>query len=238
MKAPASRRGFTLIELLVVIAIIAILAAILFPVFAKARERARTTSCLNNQIQIGRALLMYLDNNDELYPHYPPNGGQIDYLWETSLKSFLKAGSQVYECPSTAGYGGGISGWGNANTGWQVNWPKGKEQGGYTHNGWMYSIGEAEVKSPAETMFDSDGIWVDAWPTKGQTIPKSKVNGANDGGLGRIAIDRHNGGINVTFVDGHAKWAKRDALQKLKYCAFDGQEFTFYGMTCNDFDVK
>jgi prepilin-type processing-associated H-X9-DG protein len=84
-------------------------------------------------------------------------------------------------------------------------------------------------------MFDSDGIWVDAWPTKGQTIPKDKVNGANDGGLGRIAIDRHNGGINMTFVDGHAKWWKRDLLQKVKYCAYDGQIFTYYSTACADF---
>jgi len=62
------KRGFTLIELLVVIAIIAVLAAILFPVFAKAREKARQTSCLNNQRQIGTAVLMYAQDHDEMYP--------------------------------------------------------------------------------------------------------------------------------------------------------------------------
>ncbi|HEY3266155.1 MAG TPA: prepilin-type N-terminal cleavage/methylation domain-containing protein [Armatimonadota bacterium] len=62
------RRGFTLIELLVVIAIIAILAAILFPVFAKARERAKSTTCLNNLKQLGIAMRMYADDNDGGYP--------------------------------------------------------------------------------------------------------------------------------------------------------------------------
>src|SRR6059058_2594607 len=62
------RRGFTLIELLVVIAIIAILAAILFPVFAKAREKARATSCLSNTKQLGAGLLMYIQDYDERMP--------------------------------------------------------------------------------------------------------------------------------------------------------------------------
>jgi prepilin-type N-terminal cleavage/methylation domain-containing protein/prepilin-type processing-associated H-X9-DG protein len=68
MHTPSSQRGFTLIELLVVIAIIAILAAILFPVFAKAREKARQTSCLNNQRQIAVSILMYAQDHDEELP--------------------------------------------------------------------------------------------------------------------------------------------------------------------------
>ena len=65
-------RGFTLIELLVVIAIISVLAAILFPVFASAREKARAISCLSNQKQIGLALLQYLQDNDDKYPQEHP----------------------------------------------------------------------------------------------------------------------------------------------------------------------
>jgi prepilin-type N-terminal cleavage/methylation domain-containing protein len=64
------RKGFTLIELLVVIAIIAILAAILFPVFAKAREKARQTSCLSNEKEIALAILMYTQDYDEKFPIY------------------------------------------------------------------------------------------------------------------------------------------------------------------------
>ena len=68
------RSGFTLIELLVVIAIIAILAAILFPVFAKAREKARQISCLSNEKQLGLGFLQYAQDNDELLPSYQGNG--------------------------------------------------------------------------------------------------------------------------------------------------------------------
>src|SRR3954467_699588 len=72
----ASRRAFTLIELLVVIAIIAILAAILFPVFASARERARQSSCTNNLKQLGTAFQLYIEAWDEVYPGpgYPASG--------------------------------------------------------------------------------------------------------------------------------------------------------------------
>src|SRR5260370_6629248 len=77
----ALRRGFTLIELLVVIAIIAILAAILFPVFARAREQARKTTCLSNMKQIGLSLGMYLQDNDEVFP---PGGLKV---WEATKKT-------------------------------------------------------------------------------------------------------------------------------------------------------
>lgn len=70
MKPLQSRSGFTLIELLVVIAIIAILAAILFPVFAQAREKARSASCLSNTKQLGLGLVMYVQDYDETFPYW------------------------------------------------------------------------------------------------------------------------------------------------------------------------
>ena len=69
-----TRRGFTLIELLVVIAIIAILAAILFPVFAQAREKARNAACLSNCKQLGTAVMLYVQDYDEVYPVHGYNG--------------------------------------------------------------------------------------------------------------------------------------------------------------------
>lgn len=94
-----SRRGFTLIELLVVIAIIAILAAILFPVFAKARENARKISCLSNLKQIGIGLVQYGQDYDGYMPGSQQNvtGGTIS--WPTIMQPYIK-NEQVFVCPS------------------------------------------------------------------------------------------------------------------------------------------
>ena len=110
------RRGFTLIELLVVIAIIAILAAILFPVFAQAKEAAKKTACLSNQRQTGLASAMYVADHEDVYPQiypqvaplpwetrvegpdpYPDPDGDIYYI----LKSYTKSepGKAVNRCP-------------------------------------------------------------------------------------------------------------------------------------------
>ena len=111
----ACASAFTLIELLVVIAIIAILAAILFPVFAKAREKARQTACLSNCKQIGTALMMYVQDNDETYPHSTGTGGGPTFTYnDIDSKGGTKSFSQhiwqqlypytknwsVYLCPS------------------------------------------------------------------------------------------------------------------------------------------
>ncbi len=92
-------RGFTLIELLVVIAIIAILAAILFPVFAKAREKARGTSCLNNVKQLGLGVMQYTNDYDETLPSGWKNTSPYEYSWRWSILPYVK-NHQVYQCPS------------------------------------------------------------------------------------------------------------------------------------------
>src|ERR1700682_102730 len=98
------KRGFTLIELLVVIAIIAILAAILFPVFAQARESARTTSCLSNMKQIGLALRMYGQDYDETFPGIriltgSDGGLNKGQCWKNLVQPYIK-NSQIFACPS------------------------------------------------------------------------------------------------------------------------------------------
>lgn len=110
----SSRKGFTLIELLVVIAIIAILAAILFPVFAKAREKARQITCVNNMKQIGLAMMQYVQDYDENYPlntfnwQYTVDGTTANAEWSTVVAPYIKAGDVnhrvggVYSCPSFA----------------------------------------------------------------------------------------------------------------------------------------
>jgi len=93
-----TRKGFTLIELLVVIAIIAILAAILFPVFAKVREKARQTSCLSNEKQLGLGFIQYAQDNNETYP-YDTSGGYYDEQgWAGEIYPYVKS-TGVFTCP-------------------------------------------------------------------------------------------------------------------------------------------
>lgn len=96
------RHGFTLIELLVVIAIIAILAAILFPVFAKAREKARQTSCLNNVKQLSLAYMQYAQDYDEWLPGFL-TGNATRYYWYQVIEPYVK-NTQIWLCPSTLYY--------------------------------------------------------------------------------------------------------------------------------------
>jgi prepilin-type N-terminal cleavage/methylation domain-containing protein len=94
-----SHKGFTLIELLVVIAIIAILAAILFPVFARARENARRASCASNLKQIGLGIMQYTQDYDECYMiHYDASAGNAKY-WHQILQPYVKS-TQIFDCPS------------------------------------------------------------------------------------------------------------------------------------------
>jgi prepilin-type N-terminal cleavage/methylation domain-containing protein/prepilin-type processing-associated H-X9-DG protein len=99
---PAGRRGFTLIELLVVIAIIAILAAILFPVFAKAREAARSTSCKNNVKQLATGWAMYAQDYDETtVPIRILGAGTTAFRWNEIIQPYVK-NMQVLTCPSNS----------------------------------------------------------------------------------------------------------------------------------------
>lgn len=138
MKLTRNRSGFTLIELLVVIAIIAILAAILFPVFARAREQARKTSCLSNLKQIGTSMMMYVQDYDERFPAWseqcvhdpfgtidPPGlcGNDTEmafFRWAFVTQPYVK-NIQIYVCPS---YPSNFWKWGGwVYTGCYESWP-------------------------------------------------------------------------------------------------------------------
>jgi prepilin-type N-terminal cleavage/methylation domain-containing protein/prepilin-type processing-associated H-X9-DG protein len=111
-----TKRGFTLIELLVVIAIIAILAAILFPVFAQAREKARAITCLSNEKQLGLAVMMYVQDYNECYPEGAPNGTGSG--WACQIYPYVKS-TGAFKCPDdpnsidvvSYGYNENLVGW-------------------------------------------------------------------------------------------------------------------------------
>jgi prepilin-type N-terminal cleavage/methylation domain-containing protein/prepilin-type processing-associated H-X9-DG protein len=131
------RRGFTLIELLVVIAIIAILAAILFPVFAKAREKARQSSCLSNMKQWGLAALSYIQDYDERFPLQ--DYGTAPYVpWYSALYPYVK-NEQMYHCPSY----GTVTAW----------YPDYGDNANVFQNA---SLGLAQCTTPAQTMMMMD----------------------------------------------------------------------------------
>jgi prepilin-type N-terminal cleavage/methylation domain-containing protein/prepilin-type processing-associated H-X9-DG protein len=203
-----TRRGFTLIELLVVIAIIAILAAILFPVFAKAREKARQSSCLSNLKQLGLAGLSYAQDYDEkLPPGYIYEGPDVNWLvsWMQLCQPYIK-NAQVCVCPSWSApshYTDGVNVAGGLQKAtlipvesYTTMWG-----GGASGN----SLGA--IPRPSETIlyFEekclatigglSDGYYTGV----ATTSVASNLNARAD-------LQPHNGGMNSVFVDGHAKW--------------------------------
>jgi prepilin-type N-terminal cleavage/methylation domain-containing protein/prepilin-type processing-associated H-X9-DG protein len=205
-------RGFTLIELLVVIAIIAILAAILFPVFAKAREKARQTSCLSNCRQLATSFVMYAQDYDErtLYPVFIPEiavpgaggtatppGSNVNW-WRYNLQPYTK-NWQIFVCPS-AGNPGDPSYAGN-----QLNHQ-------YGLNGSVTNTAMGMITLPAETIALGDcGHWAggcgyNGWAWAAQEKSTAAPCNANQASRQGDNFTRHNGGSNLCFCDGHAKW--------------------------------
>ena len=191
------RRGFTLIELLVVIAIIAILAAILFPVFARAREKARQTSCLSNLKQIGLSLMMYAQDYDETFPRsegyrppselFPVDGRTY---WFRRIAPYAN-NTQIFGCPSRSNrsiYSGGE----NMTT---DEYPGGVN---YTYNLRASNVALGDVKRPAAFLMVVDGA------NNYFRLRRYDENTTNY----VWHQDRHNDGWNGTFADGHAKWSK------------------------------
>jgi prepilin-type N-terminal cleavage/methylation domain-containing protein/prepilin-type processing-associated H-X9-DG protein len=199
----ATRKGFTLIELLVVIAIIAILAAILFPVFARAREKARQTSCLNNVKQLGLSLMMYAQDYDETCVPLANGGyGVARIPWHTLVQPYIK-NADILACPSRPkrpiAYGLSFS-----------NIAADDTSTGSLGRG----VSLANIESPADALMLTESERDDGAQVYHVYSLKQYALGAVAGytSNGIPNPGRHNGGNNVCFCDGHAKWVTTSSL--------------------------
>jgi prepilin-type N-terminal cleavage/methylation domain-containing protein/prepilin-type processing-associated H-X9-DG protein len=221
------RNGFTLIELLVVVAIIAILAAILFPVFAQAREKARQTTCTSNVKNLGLAVMLYTQDYDDTYPPvwYNPDGH-----WANDIIPYIGQGGDgpkklwtkgIMHCPSA-----GIDGWAyalsTALSAWdaKLNAWNGLPTSVVSHPAGVIMIAEApQVKDwlACSAHLDADvnswggpngnGLEVKGYEDK-DGIPVSRTNGVYS-----LPRYRHSGGCLIAWADGHASWKRKGSLR-------------------------
>ena len=232
-SAPAlpSRTAFTLIELLVVIAIISILAAILFPVFAQAREKARQTACLSNGKQIGTAFLMYAQDYDEnlvLTSFSSTPGVGTSNSWTNKCQPYIKSRT-LFRCPSDQ-----TSNWAETDDEVLNATTTGKKLTSYLLNAYMAGSAPygnlAAIKSPASVIYVSEASEAIAprdhfhpfnWNGNLETPTPNPMYSAYMNGITwdnakqqtvELALTRHNGGFNSVYLDGHSKWAKWSQL--------------------------
>ena len=214
------RSAFTLIELLVVIAIIAILAAILFPVFAKVREKARQTSCISNQKQLGLGILQYIQDNDEMVPADPDNWGTpMGIGWAQSSYPYVKAAG-VYRCPDDSTTTPNVSYVFNAAL------PNSPATHGhipafnnpaktvmlYEGSGFSCDVTKMATRcSPIGVILInySTPDWV---ASTGKTETGWTYGRSSSSGNFASQFGRHTDGSNYLMVDGHAKWLRGSAV--------------------------
>jgi prepilin-type N-terminal cleavage/methylation domain-containing protein/prepilin-type processing-associated H-X9-DG protein len=196
-----AKRGFTLIELLVVIAIIAILAAILFPVFAQAREKARAATCLSNCKQLGTAMMMYVQDYEGTFPPswFDAPG---EYGFDVAIYPYVK-NKQVYSCPSNPLH---ISDWPGYERMGVGPIPRSYAMNGdiALESGKRVLVQEASVDRPAETILMLE---TSDWYRPQGPDHETYVGSRNDVCY-HIPFKIHQGGADYIFVDGHAKWAR------------------------------
>ncbi len=229
-RSVSRQNGFTLIELLVVIAIIAILAAILFPVFGRARENARRSSCQSNLKQIGLGVLQYVQDNDEAYPfgHNQGGGAGGGYLnWYSGVDPYLKS-RQIFSCPSDSSTVGA----GNTNT---ITKTPGGFHVSYAANvhisGQNTGVNIASIVSPSTVVYIADGGVVVNGP-KGSVTPTAALKpfdglrlmaDASTPGFSGVLADpannnwmgpkaRHLETVAVAYADGHVKSVRPESF--------------------------
>jgi prepilin-type N-terminal cleavage/methylation domain-containing protein/prepilin-type processing-associated H-X9-DG protein len=226
------KNGFTLIELLVVIAIIAILAAILFPVFAKARERARATTCSSNLKQLGVAALLYTQEYDEVLPmgwyDDPTLSGDKRYgHWQIILRPYIgeskgdggtniwTVGASTRSCPSAVN---------STRFAYSYNTYAG-DQG--------RTITQADIKNISQMIWFGDAPQIPMWDYNcsstyyNMASEKDEASGKfdddKDGNEGKVRY-RHDGAAMIVFTDGHVHSMKRGTIKAENWKAYPEQE--------------
>lgn len=208
-----NRRGFTLIELLVVIAIIAILAAILFPVFARARENARRASCQSNLKQIALGIAQYTQDYDELLPgtiKYGHDTAANYWAWPMLIMPYVKS-AQIFACPSSSSPPTSITTTPASATsyGSDPNYGMNVATAGTSATG---GISLASINYPSELLLMCDnGVangagYYTTWYDLTNTVWTTNV---------RVPVARHFNGTNVAYADGHVKFQITTSLTNL-----------------------
>ena len=225
LSGATTPKGFTLIELLVVIAIIAILAAILFPAFARARENARKASCLSNLKQIGLGMLQYSQDYDErLMTRYAnittgPSNVTATWEWPQRIQPYLKSG-QLFQCPSDPLAGTRASSYGYqaqyTQTDPNDNNSPGISLSAIASPATMILVGDTKTYLVNTSLNRTDGTLLSA-PSKFSTVPTEDQSASTDSLTGDPWYEvrpraAHLNGTNWLYADGHAKWNRLDTV--------------------------
>jgi prepilin-type N-terminal cleavage/methylation domain-containing protein/prepilin-type processing-associated H-X9-DG protein len=244
--------GFTLIELLVVIAIIAILAAILFPVFASVREKARQITCASNQKQLALAFLAYIQDYDETFPmaeygsnkNNPPNQNYWTFMIDPYIKGGINNGNgnpnknqpkSVFVCPDAVSALSDNSGSLKTEIATRTLFSYGVNDylcpADSTGKTFVAPTVEGKVEAPASLVLLGESLGDNSYV---QGRDDAGGGYSNNNGAGTPFHDaafmnarrRHNGGANFAFADGHVKWFKApgDPLSVYDTQAYAGQD--------------